>query len=140
MLVIRTIYNIFANSNQKVYHLQLAQMAESVDALVSNTSGAIRAGSIPALGTSKRLSIALSLFCLYTISYLLRLWFVHQKRRFVENNLPITVFVHNSGLSVEKHHYDPATVHHIRIFVEEVMLFLSVGLHNFIAINRDLPD
>lgn len=28
-------------------------MAESVDALVSNTSGAIRAGSIPALGTEK---------------------------------------------------------------------------------------
>ena len=28
-----------------------AQMAESVDALVSNTNGAIRAGSIPALGT-----------------------------------------------------------------------------------------
>ncbi len=31
-----------------------AQMAESVDALVSNTSGAIRAGSIPALGTVKK--------------------------------------------------------------------------------------
>ena len=30
-----------------------AQMAESVDALVSNTSGAIRAGSAPALGTYK---------------------------------------------------------------------------------------
>ena len=30
-----------------------ARMAESVDALVSNTSGAIRAGSIPAPGTSK---------------------------------------------------------------------------------------
>ena len=28
-----------------------AQMAELVDALVSNTNGAIRAGSIPALGT-----------------------------------------------------------------------------------------
>ncbi len=28
-----------------------AQMAESVDALVSNTSGAIRAGWTPALGT-----------------------------------------------------------------------------------------
>ena len=28
-------------------------MAELVDALVSNTSGAIRAGSIPALGTEK---------------------------------------------------------------------------------------
>ena len=32
-------------------HPQRAQMAESVDALVSNTSGAIRAGSTPALGT-----------------------------------------------------------------------------------------
>ena len=31
--------------------LKIAQMAESVDALVSNTSGAIRAGSTPALGT-----------------------------------------------------------------------------------------
>ena len=30
-------------------------MAESVDALVSNTSGAIRAGSIPAPGTRKGL-------------------------------------------------------------------------------------
>ena len=29
-----------------------AQMAESVDALVSNTSGAIHPGSIPGLGTS----------------------------------------------------------------------------------------
>ena len=35
---------------------QLAQMAESVDALVSNTSGAIRAGSTPALGTQDRLT------------------------------------------------------------------------------------
>ena len=31
--------------------LSQAQMAESVDALVSNTSGATRAGSTPALGT-----------------------------------------------------------------------------------------
>ena len=40
---------------KKVLHLHSqirhAQMAESVDALVSNTSGAIRAGSIPAPGT-----------------------------------------------------------------------------------------
>ena len=34
--------------------LSKAQMAESVDALVSNTSGATRAGSTPALGTSQR--------------------------------------------------------------------------------------
>ncbi len=34
-------------------------MAESVDALVSNTSGAIRAGSTPALGTKKFLQVAL---------------------------------------------------------------------------------
>ena len=33
--------------------LHHAQMAESVDALVSNTSGATRAGSTPALGTSQ---------------------------------------------------------------------------------------
>ena len=32
-----------------------AQMAELVDALVSNTNGAIRAGSIPALGTKRGL-------------------------------------------------------------------------------------
>ena len=31
-----------------------AQMAESVDALVSNTSGATRAGSTPALGTASK--------------------------------------------------------------------------------------
>ncbi len=39
---------------KKLYYLctrKQAQMAESVDALVSNTSGAIRAGSTPALGT-----------------------------------------------------------------------------------------
>ena len=30
-------------------------MAESVDALVSNTSGAIRPGSTPGLGTNKHL-------------------------------------------------------------------------------------
>ena len=38
---------IFAPANK-------AQMAESVDALVSNTSGAIHPGSIPGLGTRKR--------------------------------------------------------------------------------------
>ncbi len=38
----------FALANPKRY---VAQMAESVDALVSNTSGATRAGSTPALGT-----------------------------------------------------------------------------------------
>ena len=31
-----------------------AQMAESVDALVSNTSGATHPGSIPGLGTKKK--------------------------------------------------------------------------------------
>ena len=39
--------------------MKVAQMAESVDALVSNTSGAIRAGSIPALGTRKRVNVFL---------------------------------------------------------------------------------
>ena len=57
-------YDTFALLNQKVYHLQCqsqdestqARMAESVDALVSNTSGAIRAGSIPAPGTQQNAS------------------------------------------------------------------------------------
>ena len=35
-----------------IFAPQKAQMAESVDALVSNTSGETRAGSTPALGTS----------------------------------------------------------------------------------------
>ena len=67
-LHIQTIYNIFATLNQKVYHFGYrprqshdrwktpARMAESVDALVSNTSGAIRAGSIPAPGTKQNAS------------------------------------------------------------------------------------
>ena len=37
------------------FALAKAQMAESVDALVSNTSGAIHPGSIPGLGTRKPL-------------------------------------------------------------------------------------
>ena len=39
-------------------------MAESVDALVSNTSGAIRAGSTPALGTESEISAKVSDFLL----------------------------------------------------------------------------
>ena len=38
-------------------------MAESVDALVSNTSGVIRAGSTPALGTESESSSEGSDFC-----------------------------------------------------------------------------
>ena len=47
-----------------------AQMAESVDALVSNTSGAIHPGSIPGLGTKMERSSLLSFFCLYTLLYI----------------------------------------------------------------------
>ena len=47
-----------------------ARMAESVDALVSNTSGAIRAGSIPAPGTKKD-SKNLSPFFVYLLFALL---------------------------------------------------------------------
>ena len=45
---------------------RVAQMAESVDALVSNTSGAIRAGSTPALGTREQPSvITITLGCFF---------------------------------------------------------------------------
>ena len=36
-----------------IFAVHFAQVAELVDALVSNTNGANRAGSIPALGTKK---------------------------------------------------------------------------------------
>ena len=45
-----------------------AQMAESVDALVSNTSGAIHPGSIPGLGTKSCKSKDLWLFFIPLIS------------------------------------------------------------------------
>ena len=45
-------------------------MAESVDALVSNTSGATRAGSTPALGTKKRLRVLQLLTASFFIPFL----------------------------------------------------------------------
>ena len=49
-------------------------MAESVDALVSNTSGAIHPGSTPGLGTTKPLEIAdLQGFLLF--QYVLKVYF-----------------------------------------------------------------
>ena len=48
------------------FYLAIARMAELVDALVSNTNGAIRAGSIPAPGTTSDSQFCGSLFlCLY---------------------------------------------------------------------------
>ena len=47
-----------------------AQVAELVDALVSNTSGANRAGSIPALGTKQ-----------YEIYYLLSLYIIYEREK-----------------------------------------------------------
>ena len=52
------------------FALAIAQMAESVDALVSNTSGAIHPGSIPGLGTKMERSSLLSFFRLYTLLYI----------------------------------------------------------------------
>ena len=46
-------------------HLRNAQMAESVDALVSNTSGATHPGSIPGLGTETEKVEKLSPFSFY---------------------------------------------------------------------------
>ena len=48
LLAISEIVCIFAP------HFSNAQMAESVDALVSNTSGATHPGSTPGLGTTKK--------------------------------------------------------------------------------------
>lgn len=48
-----------------VFKKRHAQMAESVDALVSNTSGAIHPGSIPGLGTIDRLITCELSACFY---------------------------------------------------------------------------
>ncbi len=53
-----------------IFALRIAQMAESVDALVSNTSRAICAGSTPALGTKKPLYLFKVVFfmqCVYLV-------------------------------------------------------------------------
>ena len=52
-----------------------AQMAESVDALVSNTSGAIHPGSIPGLGTKSCKSKDLWLFFIPQISQITQIFF-----------------------------------------------------------------
>ena len=57
-------------------------MAESVDALVSNTSGATRAGSTPALGTKKPLNLSIRRFFFF-------LW----ELGFLLYNFPETAFV-----------------------------------------------
>gem|GEM_PF-3713614 len=58
LLAAKSILKLFDQTVAFVVQLPIfaplfAQVAESVDALVSNTSGATRAGSIPALGTWK---------------------------------------------------------------------------------------
>ena len=57
-------------------------MAESVDALVSNTSGAIRAGSTPAQGTELRILTARVLFS-FTLSSQLIGFLIDKLRKFV---------------------------------------------------------
>ena len=55
MLVVSKYLTTFAPQLRKyIFPDLVAQMAESVDALVSNTSGATHPGSIPGLGTRKK--------------------------------------------------------------------------------------
>ena len=75
MLVVSKYLTTFAPQLRKyIFPDLVAQMAESVDALVSNTSGAIRAGSTPALGTRKQPSvITITLGCFFFESHPLSL-------------------------------------------------------------------
>ncbi len=60
----------FANSENVCNfapHFSNAQMAESVDALVSNTSGATHPGSTPGLGTKNGEKFSPFFFCHYNI-------------------------------------------------------------------------
>ena len=56
--------------------LSKAQMAESVDALVSNTSGATRAGSTPALGTFQKV-------CCYMATHFFFVFMLQFRRKVV---------------------------------------------------------
>ena len=70
-------------------------MAESVDALVSNTSGAIRAGSIPAPGTTK------------------------SHKQLIFNTYGIFLFAKTSNLVTFGHHFakgDLKTPHNLPLF------------------------
>ena len=73
----KTIYFCTRNSEMN------AQMAESVDALVSNTSGATHPGSIPGLGTKKENQKWFSFFMLY---------YEKQKKRFESPSKPFLLF------------------------------------------------
>lgn len=69
MLVVSKYLTTFAPQLRKyIFPDLVAQMAESVDALVSNTSGAIHPGSIPGLGTKKERSKTSLLFSFIYLS------------------------------------------------------------------------
>ena len=72
-------------------------MAESVDALVSNTSGAIHPGSIPGLGTSKTAKKLNKLLAVF----LCRKNFMPQKARIVQKN----------GEIIHPMHHKPVFIH-----------------------------
>ena len=55
-------------------------MAESVDALVSNTSGAIRAGSIPAPGTQNRKSLKIKDLRFFLLGFVPRMLLLEKFR------------------------------------------------------------
>ena len=66
-------------------------MAESVDALVSNTSEAIHPGSIPGLGTESLATYVARDFCFYHITTAL-LTVTTQKKRINNNVYPFALF------------------------------------------------
>ena len=65
-----SVQKLLVSLQPQISKVVFAQMAESVDALVSNTSGAIHPGSIPGLGTKMERSELLSFFRLYTLLYI----------------------------------------------------------------------
>ena len=65
-----SVQNLLVPLQPQISKVVFAQMAESVDALVSNTSGAIHPGSIPGLGTELERSFTSLLFSfIYLIIY-----------------------------------------------------------------------
>ena len=65
---------------------QNAQMAESVDALVSNTSGATHPGSTPGLGTKSEFSEENSIFLCHPLCKIKNVVYLQMDSTFIGSN------------------------------------------------------
>ena len=99
-------------------------MAESVDALVSNTSGATRAGSTPALGTKVEDIFILHLFCVLSLPALLPFTFSSQPYSAYVSTKRINAAVkHSKRTLIRLHHVSADSLYLGLVSCGQHMLF-----------------